>query len=319
MRHHEHHRASRLFIGVAAIALVAPSVARAQLWPADDEWIVLYCGGEPSSDPRRDEPSAVGERDVVGSASAPALYFFADGEYAFFRMRVDAEPATGTDFNSFGWAVEIDTDGWRATYELLGEVDGSASPDEVVLARNTVLELPDDPADPAEVTLVRYEGATHARAVAAPSTFGGDPDFFVDWAMPLDDLFAEGVTPRTALVFAMGTSSSTRRIDADLACHDPAGGPRRLRFGTTHAVRIDGEPVPDRDGDGYYDDEEQRAGSDPDDPNSIPQDGSGPGGGLAIRGGPAGCVVHAGAGGANVALFATALVFGLTVLRRRRR
>src|SRR6185369_16649615 len=122
-----------------------------------------------------------------GDASAPALYFFADAQFVYFRMRIDATPLTMMSFSQSGWGVEMDTDDVHDDYELLGEIDGIAMPDRVVLGRNTVQAMLNDPADPYETDAAAYAIGTHGRAVlvAAPfaSSFGGDEDWFVDWAI----------------------------------------------------------------------------------------------------------------------------------------
>lgn len=306
--------------GVVFLAfLVLGWTAWAQTWPDDGAWHILECGGEPSFDPLGDEPSANNDRDVVGDSSSPALYFFADETNIFFRMRVDQDPRDGDEFRPFGWAVEFDTDGVRETYELLAQVDGIANPDEVSLHRNTEQRDLNDPADPAEELITAYPVTTHARGMPAEgsfaSSFGDDPDFFVDWALERDDLEAEGITDATALVLVMGTSSNSQAINADLACHDNSTGDATLTGVSTDPVTPSGDTVPDSDGDGLTDDEEAtlgtdpavvdtdgdgysdgaevRASTDPLDPESHP---TGPGidggvDGLTVRGGPAGCAV----------------------------
>ncbi|MBC7174107.1 MAG: hypothetical protein H5U40_16815, partial [Polyangiaceae bacterium] len=209
----------RLIFAVSFALTLAgtPLVARAQTWPADAEWRVLTCGGVPSFDGVRDEPGASLERDVVGDAADPALYMFSDGTYVFFRMRLDADPSAASGLRPFGWGVEFDADADLTTYEVIGMVDGIASTEVVRLDRNTTQAAPNDPADRPEEPITSYPVATHARSVLAEgifeSSFGGDPDYFLDWAIPLADLALEGIDGSTPLVLVMGTSSSAQSLD----------------------------------------------------------------------------------------------------------
>ncbi len=328
----------RFALLVLSSILVAPSLASAQTWPTDDQWRLLYCGeGLPAFDPVMDEPGATNERDVVGDSTQEAIYFFADATFLYFRMRVEDSPASGSDFRPFGWGVALDSDSVRTTYEVLAMVDGNL--DVVRLDRNTDQRLLDDPADPPESNITSYPTTTHARAVPAENTFlssfGGDGDFFVDWALPLADLAAAGVVASTEIVLVMGTSSNAVSINADLVCHDGSRGEPRLSEVSTNALRPDGQPVadadgdgltdaeetrigtstsnPDTDGDGFTDAEEVRAGSDPLDPDSTP-DSVAAGGG--IRGGPgAWCAAGGGSRGAPTSLL---LLLGLALIVRRR-
>lgn len=296
-----------LVLCCAAISVGARE-ARAQTFPRDDQWRVLECDGVPSFDPVGDEPGAIDERDVVGDAAQPALYYFADAQYVFFRMRVDADPRDRMQLRASGWAAELDTDIFLETYELFAAANGAADPDEVILARNTTQRPRGDPADPPETTVATYDARTHARGIEATgafaSSFGGDADFFVDWAIARDDLAAEGVVAATPLALVMGTSSDAAGIDADLACHDGSTGNATLIEIFTDRVTPSGVLVLDADGDGYPDEVEIAAGTDPNDASSFPRGPGSDGGtspppagsdsGLHLRGGggPAGgCAV----------------------------
>lgn len=233
-----------------AVLLAASGAARAQTFPATDDWVPLRCGGVPAWDPLRDQPGAQGSRDVVGDADNPAGYIALDATHLFFRMRVDDGPTSRGVFDSFGWAVELDTDRVVTTYELLLMVDGIANPDAVTFSENTIQGTPDSPSDRAETLLSSYDALTHARAVPAGSTFGGDNDWFVDMALPLTDLFAAGVTAATPLVLFLGTSASASAITSDLMCNNGASDPFTLTSTGTDVTTIDGDsPSGDSDGD----------------------------------------------------------------------
>lgn len=343
-------RARRLLGLAVLVAALGPRAAEAQSWPADDDWRVLLCGGEPSFDPLADEPGATAERDVVGDADHPALYVFSDDTHLFLRMRLDDDPTQGSGFRPYGWAAEFDTDAERTTYEILAEVDGIANPEQVHLARNTEQRALDDPADPAEEVVVSYPAATHARGLLAEgpfeSSFGGSPDYFVDWAIEWSDLEPLGVRADSELSLVMGTSSSSGNISSDLACNDAATDPGTLSGTGTDVTRPDGEPPTDSDGDGLTDSEEGVLGTDPDradsdgdgyddgvearegtdpldaeshptgDVDGGPADG---GSGLHVRGGPGGCgttgAVAAPTQGGLVGLLL--LAGSLALLRRR--
>lgn len=196
-----------------AVACLDPSAALGQTFPADSGWLELAQGGTPVGDVQGD---ATGYRDVVGDAANPVAYVYVDPDHLYFRVRADGDPLKGPgDFNSGAWGVEIDTDGGRTAYEFLALVDGVSNP-AVRLRQNTTPGLPNDPLDQAETLLATYPTATYARVVAAPSMFGGDPDFFVDWAVDLADLFASGVDLSEPLLFVFGTSNNKRTLNADL-------------------------------------------------------------------------------------------------------
>ena len=323
---------------ILLVTLLGATSASAQTFPADADWRVIECRGVPSFDPVRDESGAVGERDVVGDSDAPALYGFADATHVFWRMRVDAMPTDDAGaFRPFSWAVAIDTDGMRQTYELLAQVDGVAGADEVSLLENTTTARPDDPSDPAEATLQTWPAMMAARGVmAGDSTFSDDADFFVDMAIDKSVLTMEGVTDTSAIVLVFGTSSSGGRIDADLGCNDAGADPRTLTGASTDATTPTGMTAPDGDGDGLSDPEEMtigtdpadvdtdgdgfddgvevREGTDPQDPESFPT-----GVGLRGGGGAGGCSAGGGRPGASAVVALFAAVFALTSRRRSRR
>jgi uncharacterized protein (TIGR03382 family) len=294
-------------IVLASIVLAAaalPATALAQEFPGDDAYIPLSCGDEPMFDGFRDESGALDERDLVGDAGAPAVLRAADDAYLYMRLRLDEDPAPGGALRPFAWGIELDLDGDTTTYELLIMVDGiEGTGGAVTLYRNSTTTSPNDPTDPAdEPAVARYDFATHGRSAPAGSSYGDTADRFLDFAVPWDDLVPLGLDRDTPILVWAASSSTATSLDGDFACHDGAtGDPSLDELASDGAVP---DPAVDSDGDGFTDDEEAAAGTDPDDPDDFPAS--------RLEGG-GGC--NSG-GGSEPAAAALALLLALALARR---
>jgi hypothetical protein len=298
----------------AALAAVAigwsagQSPAAAQTFPDDDAFVALPCGAGVMSDEYRDEPGASGPRDLVGNNSAPCGLRASDGQFFFLRLRLDQTPAMGTGLVPFAWGLEIDLDADTSTYEVLVLVDGQGG--QVLIYQNTVTTLPDDPNDPADEPAVAvHPSASHTRVVQlTDSSYGDNPDFALDVAVPWSDLQPLGLAPTTPVFVWAASSTVTTSLNSDFACHDGKNGEPSLSDAAGDRTVID--PLVDSDGDGLTDAQETEAGSDPNDPNSVPDKVAS--GQVRLEGG-GGC---AAAGGSSWPL--GLLVFALTLLLARR-
>ena len=287
-----------------ALVMATATTASAQAFPADALWDPLYCNKVVMQDLFQDEAGAVLERDVVGTTDAPAAMYTSDASFLYMRMRVDRDPiptagmlATG----SWGFAINLDTD--LRNYEILLLADGTGAQG-VVVFRNTMTVTPNDPTDPAEMSVMTFPINTHAnKRIAANSDFGGGDDFWIEIAIPWNTLMPLGMNRTTPIRVWAATSTAGNALDGDFACHDGASGEPVLDIVVSDPTV--GDPVIDTDGDGFTDAEEVAGGSDPNDPNSTPQ-----GTGEARLEGGGGCA--AGGGGLGVAL-------ALLALRRSRR
>jgi uncharacterized protein (TIGR03382 family) len=146
--------------------------------------------------------------------------------------------------------MAFDLDGDRRTYELLITVDGIATPAGTVsVFTNRDSTLINDPADPADLpAAATFAAATAARTVSAGTTTGGDPDFFVDIAVPWATLAPLGLNRDKQTNVWAGSSSIASALDGDLACHDGGGGWPRLD--ATGSDPTTGDPAQDTGGGG---------------------------------------------------------------------
>jgi len=277
---------------LVALALVlAATDAAAQSFPVDAQWSPLFCGQAVMTDRFQDEAGATAERDLVGDLDAPAAMYAADAQFLYMRMRLDQDaiPTPGM-LQPFSWGFAIDLDADVRTYEILLLVDGTAGQNNVVVFRNTMTVTPNDPTDPAEMSVMTFPITTHAqKRTAAGSQFGGGNDFWLELAVPWTTLMPLGWSRTTPIRVWAASSTSANSLNGDFACHDGASGDPLLDVIVSDPTV--GDPVVDTDGDGFTDAQEIAAGSDPNDPNSVPASRLEGGGGCAAGGGGLGVAI----------------------------
>ncbi len=276
---------SRLLAGAAlALAvLTAPVPAKAITFPADTAWIALTRGGAAYFDVLGD---GVNERDIVGDATHPSAYIAQDSTNFYFRLRLDKSPLkTDGTFSPFGWGCAIDTNNDGSNMEFIAMVNGitnsgpDGNPDRVEYDYNPT-PTADSASDIAEVTVATFATTAptgYARSVVADSMLGGDPDYFIDFAIPLSTMRAPpmttpqapGIPSTTTLRFACGSSNNAQRLNADPLSKtgslwsDIVSDP--VTCGPTSCAS-------DRDGDGVPDSVETTLGTDP---TKVDSDGDG--------------------------------------------
>jgi hypothetical protein len=270
--------------------VLGSAAAHAATFPADAAYVPLRCGGHVMTDPLGDVPSVPADGDLVGDDAAPAGLRAADAQFLYLRIRVNQDPApppAGTP-QPYAWGMAFDLDGNRSTYELLITVDGITAPAGTVsVFTNKTTTRANDPSDPADLpAAATLAFSTAARTATAGTATGGNPDFFVDIAVPWTTLAPLGLDRGTRTYVWAGSSSMASALDGDLACHD--GGTGKPGLDTTVSDPTTGDPAQD----------------------------PGAGGSLRLEGG-GGCQAGGGLGlGAALALLG---VLGVPIRQRRRR
>ncbi len=236
-------------------------VAFAATFPLDSAWIPLTQAGLGMGDPLADGQG--NGREIVGSPTDPAIYIYTDGVDFFVRLRLDVTPEQSPgNLRPYGWGLLIDTDNNFADYEFALMVNGIG--EIIEFAENTTKTGIGDPSDIAE-TLVNADPwvttpGGNGRVVLAPTSFNGDPDYFLDFAIPVAYLTAAGIGLNDPLVFWAGTSSNARSISVDLVSSPNSPGPGELPGSGSDPITLNG--MMDSDGDGVPNNQD----SDPNNP-----------------------------------------------------
>ncbi len=201
----------RVVVLTVVLFFLIPHCAAA--WPTSAQWIPIYKNALILEDDNND---AQGSRNIVSGAAHSAAFVFNDGQYIYFRLRLDKSPeGTGGQgyLQSFGWGVQFDTNLNAADYEWLLMVDGIAKDEKVELWHNSVQGTVGDPGDKAETLEASIPLLGNYQITAADTSFNGDQDYFLDWRFPYDTLKqVTGITDSSPLRFFFGSSSSANSL-----------------------------------------------------------------------------------------------------------
>lgn len=212
---------------VAAVLLAGPLAAHAQVvFPPDSAYRPLRCGTAVMNDAYDDVTAAPDARDVVGDDDSPAGLRASDDTNLYLRMRLEEDPAPNGEVQAFSWGMELDLDDDLQDYELLILVEGIAGMAGTVnVFTNTATTTANEPSDPADQPPAQmYPFADNARTIDAGTDFGGNPDFFLDFAVPWSALVPLGLDRDTPIRVWVASSNLPNALDGDFACHDGRGG-----------------------------------------------------------------------------------------------
>jgi len=202
--------------------------------------LICDTGGDPAGD---ESPNAV---DIVGDATHPTTYMAWDDTYVYFRFRVNGDPSGPNGFAQSAWVMLLQVPSGNAfQYQFELSLNGKGAPDDYGnsggQAGDTVEVWKNDPAvnisfnptfnDPSETRLYaqRYDFAGPTTVNTTPlarvavatdgSNFGGDPDYFVDFAVPVAVLVAKGIISSSAdlgdCLFFPATATDANQYNKD--------------------------------------------------------------------------------------------------------
>ena len=209
------------FILVFASFIYSPSPALAA-WPTTGDWNPLPQGGGYLTDIDSD---ATASRDIIGTSipDYPAAYTYSDGDYIYYRIRLNGDPYFSTDnLKPFGWGFLIDTDGDFGDYEWIIMTDGIG--DEIYLAENTTKTGVGDPSDKAETRVWEEPldetpgtGNFVVTDTGLDIDVDGTNEFFLDFRVPFSVLESLANLSLTEPIrYFVGSSNSAQTLATDL-------------------------------------------------------------------------------------------------------
>jgi uncharacterized protein (TIGR03382 family) len=205
-------------------------------WPGSTDWLPLERQTVPLDDPAEDQGSTGAFLDVVGNASEPAAYWYADYDFVYLRLRVAGDPQVGAGFGDAVWGFLIEGDGDGVFEQLLVAESAAATLRAYPNADGVGGTQPGFNAYGAPLELGDLASGAVRRELGAGNTF------FVDFQVPLEALDALGLPGDAGLSLVGVTGTSIFLPWADLSgCRGPAPACSSLSDTRATAFVIDGD------------------------------------------------------------------------------
>ena len=184
-------------------------------------------------------------RDLYGTNNDPVAFLALVDGRVWIRLRVDdipADPVTG-QILPWSWALLIDSDLDDNDFEFSITADGITQSFQIL--ENTTPGFQGDPTDPIETS--RYSealnltpGSENARVTVANTLSNANPDYFLEYSVPLSELEAVGINSNTPLRFMVGSGETAASINVDIAGIDLAPGAGSTVGALSDLMTIDG-------------------------------------------------------------------------------
>src|SRR5690242_4293914 len=189
--HSNHFALRRIVIAFAILGLVASATCALAASPDFDavSWTSIACSNADLITSA--SPAAT---NMVGDAAHSPTYVAYDSTYLYFRYRLDGDPSQGSGFKSWSWTSLMQVpsgDPFQYQYELA--LDGSTNAIEIW--QNTVAsnisfsplfhDTPETMVFSQAFNLANGSTVNTtplARVITADTSFGGGPDYFLDFA-----------------------------------------------------------------------------------------------------------------------------------------